>query len=88
MAKKDSEQIRDVGRRVGEIRLGLGVTQEETAERLGISLKGYQRIERGLENMTIRRLVRVADVLGVRPIDLFAVPGARVARKGRPRRQT
>jgi transcriptional regulator with XRE-family HTH domain len=87
MPKEDVERaIHDVGRRVSEVRLGLALTQEQLAERLGMSLKGYQRIERGLENMTIRRLVRVANALGVRPIELWALPGSREVRRGRPPR--
>ncbi len=56
MAHDDPDQIvRDVARRISEIRLGLDLTQEATAERLGMSLKGYQRIERGLQNLTLKR---------------------------------
>ena len=76
--------VRDVGRRVAEIRLGLDMTQEQLAERLDMSLKAFQRVERGLENLTIRRLVRIANALGVRPIELWAIPGSRLVRRGRP----
>lgn len=84
MPEDADQSVRDVGRRVSEIRLGIGATQEQLAEKLGMALKSYQRIERGLENLSIRRLVRVANALGVRPIELWAIPGSRVVRRGRP----
>lgn len=87
MPSEDPEQIvSDVARRISEIRLGAGLTQETAAERLGMSLKGYQRIERGLQNLTLKRLARVAAMLGVRPMDLLSVPASREVRRGRPRR--
>jgi transcriptional regulator with XRE-family HTH domain len=87
MAEKEEDEIvTDVARRISEIRLGQGLTQEAAAERLRMSLKGYQRIERGLQNLTLKRLARVAAMLGVRPMDLLSVPASREVRKGRPRR--
>lgn len=87
MADEDPDGIvRDVARRISEIRLGLGLTQESAAERLGMSLKGYQRIERGLQNLTLKRLARVAAMLAVRPMDLLSVPASREVRLGRPRK--
>lgn len=87
MAEDPAEQlVADVARRIAEIRLGLGLTQEAAAERLRMSLKGYQRIERGLQNLTLKRLARVAAMLGVRPMDLLSVPASREVRKGRPRK--
>jgi transcriptional regulator with XRE-family HTH domain len=77
---------RDVGLRIREIRQGRGLTQEQAAERVGLSLKGYQFIERGVQNLTIRTLVKVATALGVRTADLFAAPASREVRKGRPKK--
>jgi transcriptional regulator with XRE-family HTH domain len=85
VAHEDPEQvIRDVGRRISEIRGGLGLTQEQVAERLGVTLKGYQFIERGVQNLTIKTMVRVASALGVRTAELFAAPASREVRRGRP----
>jgi HTH-type transcriptional regulator / antitoxin HipB len=87
MAHEDPEQvIRDVGRRISEIRQGRGLTQEQAAERLDLSLKGYQFIERGVQNLTIKTLVRIATALGVRTAELFAAPASREVRRGRPRK--
>ena len=87
VAHEDPQQvIRDVGRRISEIRSGLGLTQEQVAERLGMTLKGYQFIERGVQNLTIKTMVRVASALEVRTAELFAAPASREVRRGRPRK--
>ena len=85
MAHEDPQEvIRDVGRRISEIRSGLGLTQEQVAERLGMTLKGYQFIERGVQNLTIKTMVKVASALDVRTAELFAAPTSREVRRGRP----
>ncbi|MFO0763045.1 MAG: helix-turn-helix transcriptional regulator [Byssovorax sp.] len=75
-----------MGRKIAELRRGLGLTQEELAERLRMSIKNLQRIERGLQNLTIRTLVRMATALGVKTAELFATPTSRVVKRGRPRK--
>lgn len=86
--RQDPAQVRrDVGRRIAEIRLGLGLTQEQAAERLRVSAKGYQALELGVQNLTINTLVRVANALGVRVSELFAAPASREVKRGRPRRK-
>lgn len=76
--------MRDVGRKIAEFRRAYGLTQEAAAERLGIPLKNYQRIERGLRNLTIKTLVRVAAAVGTRAANLFEPPVSREVRRGRP----
>jgi transcriptional regulator with XRE-family HTH domain len=39
----------DFGRRFRTTRLALGITEEEAAEAYGISLRGYRRLERGVD---------------------------------------
>lgn len=87
MAREDPAAVtRQVGRRIAEIRTGRGLTQEQAAERMGLSLKGYQFIERGIQNLTIKTLVRVANAFEVRTVDLFATPIVTEVRRGRPRK--
>jgi transcriptional regulator with XRE-family HTH domain len=76
--------VKDVGRRIAELRRGQEWTQENLAERLQMPLKNLQRIERGLQNLTIKTLVRFATVLGVRTAELFEPPQSREVRRGRP----
>jgi transcriptional regulator with XRE-family HTH domain len=49
-------------------------------------LKNYQRIERGLQNLTVKTLVRIAAALDVRIGALFDEPASREVRRGRPKR--
>jgi transcriptional regulator with XRE-family HTH domain len=76
--------IRDVGRRVAELRVGLGLTQDKFAESLGVSGVYVRRVEIGQENLTLRSLTRFATTLGVRTVDLLAAPSSREVRVGRP----
>ena len=76
----------DVGRRVGELRAGHGLTQEEFAVRLEITLTNVQRAELG-RNLTIRTLVRLANHLGVGVGALFEAPKTRRPKRGRPRKR-
>ena len=80
------EVLRDVGRRIAEIRLAAGLTQEQVAERLGISTRAYAYIESGRENLTLRTMVFVANVLGTCIPELFVQPASREKKRGRPRR--
>jgi transcriptional regulator with XRE-family HTH domain len=77
--------VQDIGRRIAELRNGKGWTQERYAARLGISVRYLARLERGLQNFTVHRLVWLAKSLGVQAIDLFARPRSRRIRVGRPR---
>lgn len=74
-----------VGHRIAELRRKRGDTQAQLAERLEVSLKYLQRLERGV-NMTIASLVSIANHLEVSVRDLFTTPHTRPTprRPGRP----
>ena len=77
--------LKDIGRRIAEIRSARGLTQEAFAEQiLGVSLKYVQAIESGRENLGVASLVNLANRVGVRVIDLFAAPASRAVARGRP----
>lgn len=72
--------------RLRDIRLGLGaalkasrvrqqLTQEELAERSGLSYKFIGEIERGRGNPTVETLARLAEALGVGIATLFVETG-------------
>lgn len=61
-----------VGARVKALRLQLGLTQAVLAEGSGIPRPNLSRIERGLENLSVRRLSRLAEALGVSARDLLS----------------
>jgi transcriptional regulator with XRE-family HTH domain len=74
-----------VGRRIAELRRERGETQAQLAERLEVSIKYLQRVERGV-NLTIDSLVDLANNLDVQVRDLFDAPRGRPTprRPGRP----
>ncbi|MBI2892367.1 MAG: helix-turn-helix transcriptional regulator [Deltaproteobacteria bacterium] len=76
---------KDVGRRVAELRTAIGLTQQDLAERAAVSLKYVQRVEAGRENLTIRSLVWLADLLEAKVAELFAAPASSQIRRGRPK---
>jgi transcriptional regulator with XRE-family HTH domain len=76
--------VRTVTERIAATRRARGVTQEAAAERYGTALKNWQRIEAG-QNLTLATLARVANVLGVTPLEL--VGGGATDRTPRPRKR-
>ena len=79
-----SAAVRRVSGRIGAVRRAKGLTQEEMAARLDCALKNYQRIEsRDGQNVTIKTLTRIANILGVTVTDLVPPPEGR-KRRARP----
>lgn len=62
-----------IGARIKSLRGGRGLTQEQVAERTGLSVNFVSRIERGLENPTLDTLLGLAKALKVDPLDLFTI---------------
>jgi len=60
-----------LGERVKEIRLSQGKTQEDVAERAGLSYKFIGEVERGIANPSVDTLDRLAGALGVQLSDFF-----------------
>jgi transcriptional regulator with XRE-family HTH domain len=59
------------GAAIGAIRQALGITQQELAERSGISRSHMNKIEHGVEAPKFETAVRIAGQLGV-PVDTIA----------------
>lgn len=78
--------IESVGRRIAELREKAGLTQAEIAEALKTTVSNYQRIEHGLQNLTIRTMVRIAGAVGAPVARLFEAPSSRRRSRGRPRK--
>ena|SRR5579863_2169246 len=62
-----------LGRRIKSLRQGTELTQEELAEKMGISSKYLSSIERGLENPTLDTLINMSTALDVEVGDIFEV---------------
>lgn len=76
--------MRDVGRRIAELREGAGLTQQQFAERLEMSGQYLRRVEAGEINLSIRSLVKFAQAVRVEVESLF-VPPENWRRRGRGR---
>jgi transcriptional regulator with XRE-family HTH domain len=85
MAGQDPRAIlRGVGRRIAEVRRRRRFTQAQLAECLEVSLKYWQRVEAGTQNLSLLSLARIAGVLHVSARDLLDPPRSRAVRRGRP----
>ncbi len=60
------------------LRLFNDLSQEEMAEKLGYSVQGYAKIERGETDPTIGKLEAIADALGVKLQDILGLKGKNV----------
>ncbi|AGP35544.1 helix-turn-helix domain-containing protein [Sorangium cellulosum] len=85
---EDPDQVIEaVGRRIGELRARAGQTQAEVAEALGTTVSNFQRIEAGEQNLTLRTMARIANVIGVTVAEFFTKPELPERKRGRPRKQ-
>ena len=64
--------LRALGRRVREMRLAQGYSQESFADKCGVHRTFMGTIERGESNLSFQNIVRVAETLGVSLAVLFA----------------
>lgn len=68
---KETKQLKAFGHRLAEVRKSRGMTQQELAEKLDISLVSIGYIETGRRWPRLNTLHRIADALGVRVGDIF-----------------
>lgn len=57
--------IEKSSRRIRELRVETGYTQEFIADQIGISLDGYRKIERGVNGAKVDTLLAIAELYGV-----------------------
>lgn len=74
-----------VGRRIAEIRKREGLTQAQLAERLEFSVQYLSRVELGT-NLTLGTMVKIANAIGVKVIELMQPGANEPVRRGRPRK--
>jgi ribosome-binding protein aMBF1 (putative translation factor) len=80
--------ISNIGRRIAELRVARGWTQEAFAEVLGMATQNVARIEQGRADFRVTTLVRLATALGCDPQVLWEPPTTRKPRPGRPKATT
>ena len=64
-------KIREIADRIRELRTILGISEEEMAEKLGLTLEDYQAYEAGEEELNFAFLYTCAQVLGVDVTELI-----------------
>lgn len=57
--------IVESGKRIKDLRMKKGMTQDGLSEKLGITKNAYQKIERGANGAKIDTLVRLAEIFDV-----------------------
>ena len=78
--------LKDLGRRVAELRHERGMTQAGLAERLDVTSRYVQSLEAGNENLTVISLVILAGELDAALTAFFEPPTSRADRRpGRPK---
>jgi transcriptional regulator with XRE-family HTH domain len=68
-----------IGRTARQARQALGLTQEEVAEKLGVSVEFCSRLERGVALPSLKTFVRLAEVLRVDRDTLLGLEPANAA---------
>ena len=54
-----------IGERIKRARISKGLTQEQLAEKLDVSIAFLSRIERGSSHINLRRLDEICNILGI-----------------------
>ncbi|MGX2975190.1 helix-turn-helix domain-containing protein [Ursidibacter arcticus] len=47
-------------------------TQEEMAEKLGISINGYSKLERGISKLSLEKLEQIANIFNINVSELYS----------------
>lgn len=79
--------MRQVGRRIAELRMARGTTQEGFAIDMRCSVSYVQLVEAGRQNLTLTSLAKFARILTVDPAELLAKPESLRSAPGRPRKR-
>ncbi|MFO0740867.1 MAG: helix-turn-helix transcriptional regulator [Labilithrix sp.] len=83
---EDAEKLKShVGKRIAELRERQGLTQANVSEVMGTTVPNLQRIEYGMQNITIETLTKIANAIGVKVRDFFGEIEDPKARRGRGR---
>ena len=70
----DGDLQRTVGENLRRLRTERGQSQEAFAHEVGFHRTYVGGVERGERNLTLRSVERLADILGVEPLELLTVP--------------
>ena len=63
----------EANEKVKRLRLLHNLTQEQMAEKMGMSLDGYTKLERGDRQLDLPKLERIASIFGITLLELLAI---------------
>ena len=64
---------KEIAERVRKMREFKGFSQDNLAHDLGLSLRQYQRLEKGEQEISISKLELIANILKVSPLEIFGI---------------
>lgn len=79
MLKFECVNQKNIGQKIRRIRQSLDLSQENVAEDLGMTKGAFSKIERGLTNIPVSRLIEIAKALKV-DVSEFFEPQNKVAK--------
>jgi transcriptional regulator with XRE-family HTH domain len=68
---RDKEGILKIGKKIRELRLQKGLTQEAVAWEANIEPMQLSRIERGVINTSISHILAIAKAMDIHPSEIF-----------------
>ena len=60
-----SDLLKDIGNRICTKRKQLGLTQEQVADKMDVSIQMISNLERGNKAIKIDNLIKISEILGV-----------------------
>lgn len=70
-----SNLAKAVGDNVKAARKSVGLTQRESAQKMGMTQQQYSRFENGVFELNYAQLLEICDMYGISPNDIFDVEG-------------
>ena len=71
MERRDQQLLHRIGRNLAAERARQGLTQEQVAYRMGVSMQQYSRMERGEHDSGITKFVHAGRAIGMQLDRLF-----------------
>jgi transcriptional regulator with XRE-family HTH domain len=68
---RSSDVDRFLGRRIKQLRLMIGMTQQQVAQQLGVSYQRVHKFERGVDRLSAAQLLALAQAFEIAVGDLF-----------------
>ena len=68
------EFCENIGLNIKFYRQHLHYTQSAMSEKIGMDVRYLSDIERGNKNITLKTLFKIANILNIKPMDLFVFP--------------